>query len=67
MPSGRYRHKHLGKHTIRGATKEKTRKLDELKAKRKAKEERARVSLSLLRSAFPDGAVPGSERKAVVA
>ncbi|KAF8502950.1 plus-3-domain-containing protein [Hysterangium stoloniferum] len=30
------------KHAVRGATKEKTKKLDELKAKRKAKEERAR-------------------------
>ncbi|KAF8581111.1 plus-3-domain-containing protein [Ramaria rubella] len=31
------------KHAVRGATKEKTQKLDELKAKRKAKEERARA------------------------
>jgi hypothetical protein len=32
-----------GQHTVRGATKEKSRKLDELKAKRKAKDERKRV------------------------
>ncbi|KAF8501300.1 hypothetical protein JB92DRAFT_3124151 [Gautieria morchelliformis] len=31
------------KHAVRGATKEKTRKLDEIKAKRKAKEERVRT------------------------
>ncbi|KAI0073603.1 plus-3-domain-containing protein [Panus rudis PR-1116 ss-1] len=33
-------------HTQRGATKEKTRKLDELKAKRKAKDERKRIKTS---------------------
>ena len=32
-----------GQHTVRGATKEKTRKLDELKARRKAKDEKKRV------------------------
>jgi RNA polymerase-associated protein RTF1 len=32
-----------GQHTIKGATKEKSRKLDELKAKRKAKGEKKRV------------------------
>lgn len=35
-----------GQHTVRGATKEKSRKLDELKAKRKAKDERKRVRAS---------------------
>ena len=39
-----------GQHTIRGATKEKSRKLDELKAKRKAKDERKRVCPSASRS-----------------
>jgi len=34
---------HAGQHTIRGATKEKSRKLDELKAKRKAKGDKKRV------------------------
>src|SRR6266851_2259961 len=38
-----------GQHTVRGATKEKSRKLDELKAKRKAKDERKRVRASLPR------------------
>lgn len=33
----------IGPHTVRGATKEKSRKLDELKAKRKAKDEKQRV------------------------
>ncbi len=33
----------LGQHAVRGATKEKSRKLDELKAKRKAKDEKKRV------------------------
>jgi hypothetical protein len=37
----------IGQHTIRGATKEKSRKLDELKAKRKAKGEKKRVRLVL--------------------
>lgn len=32
-----------GHHTQRGATKEKSRKLDELRAKRKAKDEKKRV------------------------
>ena len=36
-----------GHHTQRGATKEKSRKLDELKAKRKAKDEKKRVRSSL--------------------
>lgn len=35
-----------GQHTVRGATKEKTRKLDELKARRKAKDEKKRVGAS---------------------
>jgi|SRR6266404_1681814 len=39
-------HAFPGQHTIRGATKEKTRKLDELKAKRKAKDEKKRVRAS---------------------
>ncbi len=39
-----------GQHTIRGATKEKSRKLDELRAKRKAKDERKRVRASASRS-----------------
>lgn len=33
----------LGQHTARGATKEKTNKLAELKARRKAKDERKKV------------------------
>ena len=33
----------LGQHTVRGATKEKTQRLDELKAKRKAKDDKKRV------------------------
>jgi hypothetical protein len=33
----------LGQHTARGATKEKTQRLDELKAKRKAKDDKKRV------------------------
>ena len=33
-----------GQHTARGATKEKTQRLDELKAKRKAKDDKKRVS-----------------------
>ena len=33
-----------GQHTVRGATKEKTQRLDELKAKRKAKDDKKRVS-----------------------
>ena len=33
----------IGHHTVRGATKEKTRKLDELKARRRAKDEKHRV------------------------
>ena len=33
----------LGQHAQRGATKEKTKKLDELKARRKAKDEKKRV------------------------
>ena len=33
----------LGQHTARGATKEKASKLDELKAKRKAKDDKKRV------------------------
>jgi hypothetical protein len=41
-------HLFLGQHPIRGATKEKSSKLDELKAKRKAKDERrVRVSSSV--------------------
>lgn len=32
-----------GQHAVRGATKEKSRKLDELKARRKAKDEKKRV------------------------
>ena len=36
-----------GQHTMRGVTKEKTRKLDELKAKRKAKDEKQRVCVTL--------------------
>ena len=35
-----------GQHTARGATKEKTKKLDELKARRKAKDEKKKVSFS---------------------
>ena len=35
-------------HTARGATKEKTRKLDELKAKRKEKDDRSKVCSYLL-------------------
>ncbi len=35
--------KYSGQHAQRGATKEKSRKLDELKAKRKAKDEKKRV------------------------
>jgi RNA polymerase-associated protein RTF1 len=34
----------LGQHTARGATKEKSKKLDELKARRKAKDEKKKVS-----------------------
>lgn len=34
----------LGQHTAPGATKEKTQRLDELKAKRKAKDDKRRVS-----------------------
>ena len=33
-----------GQHAVRGATKEKSKKLDELKARRKAKDEKKRVS-----------------------
>lgn len=36
----------LGQHTARGATKEKTQRLDELKAKRKAKDDKKRVGHS---------------------
>ena len=36
----------LGQHTARGATKEKTQRLDELKAKRKAKDDKKRVRRS---------------------
>ena len=35
----------LGQHTARGSTKEKTKKLDELKARRKAKDEKKKVIL----------------------
>lgn len=34
-----------GQHAVRGATKEKSKKLDELKARRKAKDEKKRVSM----------------------
>lgn len=37
-------HRVVGQHAQRGHTKEKSRKLDELKAKRKAKDEKKRVS-----------------------
>lgn len=37
----------LGQHTARGATKEKATKLDELKAKRKAKDDKKRVCPNL--------------------
>ncbi|KAF8056914.1 hypothetical protein FPV67DRAFT_1529440, partial [Lyophyllum atratum] len=40
-------------HTVRGATKEKSRKLDELKAKRKAKDEKQRGSPKRDRSSSP--------------
>lgn len=33
-----------GQHTVRGATKEKSKKLDELKARRRAKDDKKRVS-----------------------
>jgi hypothetical protein len=36
-------HRCAGQHSVRGATKEKFRKLDELKARRKAKDEKKRV------------------------
>jgi hypothetical protein len=44
----------VGQHAIKGATKEKSRKLDELKAKRKAKDEKKRVwaFLSFVLSSF---------------
>lgn len=42
----------IGQHTARGATKEKTRKLDELKAKRKAKDEKHRVWLKFAKAAI---------------
>lgn len=45
-----------GQHTVRGATKEKTRKLDELKARRKAKDEKKRVG------AFNNDPWPGLTR-----
>lgn len=35
----------VGQHAVRGATKEKSKKLDELKARRKAKDEKKRVSM----------------------
>ena len=35
----------LGQHAVRGATKEKSRKLDELKAKRREKDEKKRVRI----------------------
>jgi len=38
----------LGNHTARGATKEKSKKLDELKAKRRAKDQKGAVSLQLV-------------------
>lgn len=38
----------VGQHAIRGATKEKSKKLDELKAKRKLKDERKRVRSAVL-------------------
>lgn len=36
-----------GQHQVRGATKEKSKKLDELKARRRAKDDKKRVSLFL--------------------
>lgn len=43
MPSSYTRTSLVGQHAVRGATKEKSRKLDELKAKRRAKDEKKRV------------------------
>ena len=36
----------IGQHTVRGATKEKARGLEDLKARRKAKEKRVRISFN---------------------
>jgi hypothetical protein len=44
--------RHIGQHAIKGATKEKSRKLDELKARRRAKDEKKRASV-LISSHIP--------------
>lgn len=41
-----------GQHTVRGVTKEKSKKLDELKARRKAKDEKKRVSMDNTKTDF---------------
>lgn len=40
----------IGQHSVRGASKEKSKKLDELKARRKAKDEKKRVSKDIVRA-----------------